>query len=705
MNYGYPNPTNTAGQLFQHGMNVNPMYGAPYSPTTVQSLTMQGATALGYQGAQALPYVAAGQRVYDSVYAAHTVAPLYQTLNQNVNRRVGQMMSGAFANAAGMGPAGSRTAMLNYGESPAGQMLAGSLESSGALSGIMGGDMRGMYNTMFAGRNELAFGPGQVINPNSPAQTKMAAQYTNMLLDSTRDLLFEGGSPIVSNPAITSGRGIEQIGSLANAMALLDPQSRGMSQRSLRILDNANRDGKSIDELDPEKLKVVQRDVDRRAKKIADTMEALSGIGDVLGQTEVLETLSTVNDAFGGQFFQMSGKSMKQFSANMSAAEKVYGVSGAQQLGMMSTLGTTLAMRSGGVNPVTGRIDSANIPVQAQLLAKHAMATSLQTGMSPEDALAHTNMLVDNSAQSSAGKLSHLIEAGYRTGQISKDMYDEFHSATMSGDVRGTTAAVREMGARMGQDLFKSMNDPTRMRMAQKQLNALPAEARADAATAHAERLMYGAQEEMSLRGAEYSRRTATNIFNHMGAKIGLSGSSIMSREESDETTYAAYRKSLKSSGLPETEIQKKLNLLEHTYNQSGMGGVRSMLRGTDIFENEVAAMQAEAAGAKLDAKEARMSQAFERFGASGTILKNISAISRDRSTQKSVSNIKSLMREGKTADAQVAMDQLYNSLPKAVKESIRDPKQSRKAAEMLMDSEFQQAVNRKLEKKRETDP
>ena len=706
MNYGgFPNLTNTTGQLYQHGMSANPMFATPYAPTQVQALALHGATALGFQGVQAMPHIPAGQSMYGGGYAAQFTTPAYQRMTQMMNRTYGQQLAETLA-ATGIGPAGSRTELINMMQSPTGQALAGSIRSSGMLNDYMGGDVGKMYSHIFANRQQHAFRPGMRINPNNQAQMRIADEYGNAFSSAmhTRATTDPVTGQRIPNVDLTGGRPIEQLGAVANAMALLDPSNRGMSDAAYSALATAANKGQGMDSLSPDKLKHVEKDIKRKIDNLADTMSALSDIGDVLGEANNIAVLGQVNDALGGQFFNMSGKARRRFASQMSAAQTVYGVSGADQLSMLGTLGTTIAMASGGVNPVTGRIDSTNAMDHAQKFSQYAMAMAAQTGMTAQDALAHTNVLVGKSATSRAGRMSLLVEAGLRTGQISQNLYDKFHAASMSGDIGATNAIVGQMSGMMGQNLFRSIEDPTRMRVAEHQLQALPAAARDAALSAHSDRILRGPGQEMSLRSIEQSRRTSNQILNNMSAKIGLSGSRLMNNEMADEATYAAYRESIESSGLPATEIQNKLNLLERSYNESGMTGVRRMVTRSRIFKDDVAGMQAAGAVARLDKKAELVGKAFEKHGAAGLFLKEVGALAPGKQTTQAVRDIENLMRTD-PAGAQVAMDQLYNSLPKDVKEAVRDPRQSRKAAEMLMSNEFQQSVNRRLEKAREDDP
>ena len=701
------NPYDTMSELMQHGLSANPMYRQIYTPDPLQGFALMGASALGYQGAQALPHVAAGQRTYDQLYSAYQVTPMYNKLNQNVDRRVGQMLGTIAGDMLGASAA-QRQSMLNYGASPMGAALAGTLNRGGHLDAMMGGDLRRTYTDMFNNRNRLAYG-GRIVDPNNTMQQRVGAQYTNLLADRLAAAVMvnpeTGMFDATHRAGIMGGRDIGSLGGLTNALSMLNPEEYGMSAKTEKLLQVAAKHGKGIDSLTEKQLRTVEKDLEEKVARTVDAAKALNDIGDVLGETDKLATLSRVNDAFGGQFTKLSGTAQKQFAGTLSAAEKVYGVSATEQLGMIKTLSHTIAAASGGINPVTGKIDSEHAPINAYTMAQHAMTMKAQNpAMTAQDALAHTSMLVANAGASSAGRLSRLIEAGYRTGQISEDLYNQFTTAERTGDVRSTTAVVREMGAMMGKDLFAAMKDPTSMRVAEKQLASLPAAIRDAANAAHTDRLMLGPQQEMAFRSKEYSQDRSNMLLDAMGSRIGVTGRNLMSSADSDAATMSAFVATIEGSNLDDDEKRKRLNLLKHAEKQGGMRNVHRLIRNSSVFEDQSAEMLAAAETAKLEKKASLTSDAFRNFGAADHFLSEVGLQHNTKETRSAIRNIRQLMKTDPAA-AQVAMSDLYNAMPAHVRETIKDPMASIRSAEVLLDPAFQAATNNKLAEMQKKDP
>lgn len=667
----YPGPMPLRFQMMQQEMNQPWSQTSPAQVPLWQQMAVFGAGAMGYQNAQAIPYAAPGRGIYDTDYQARVTTPLFNTMQQRLNRRMGQLFATGTAqmieNLGGFSgrPGAGYDKFMRAGESTPGQFLAQMVQQTPAMQSIMGGNIANTWTDIFANRNFLSFGPGQMVNPNSKVQMRMGAEYATMIADGiTQSVMSKAGGSgrmsVTSNAAIMGGRDVGEMGSLFNIMSMQDPSFRGMSSDTYKTLAQAMSQNRSLDD---KEFGRISREVSGKVARLTDTMKGLVAIGDALGQSNTMETLQTLNRVTQGNFFKLDPRIWQRFGEQMSAASKTYGISGQQQLSMLSSIGSVYAAGSGAVNPVTGRADVASQIFGNAVLTRQAMAMASASGMNPEDATAYMNHMVQQATQSTAGRLSQVIEAGYRTGRVDPAMYQQFHEAALSGDVRTQQTLVRNIGTQMGRNLFEDIRNPAYMRMSQQLIDRLPVEQQKAAQEALAARIGGGPAQEIRLRASEESLQQAARL---RSSAMKMAGVSDFTSDERDRLTYGAYRSYLQGQGAGGTN---KLMAIDAAYKRGGLTAVDEMVRTLPDFNADQGGMQMAGKVAFSQAQQSRALTAVATAGVGGTWLER-AASSMDPYAYLQARNA----LEANPSNAGAILGGVYGKLDKGMQAMLGDP-------------------------------
>jgi hypothetical protein len=691
------------------------MYARPAQPSLVQQLAIWGATLAGYKNAHALSQLQPGVSAYDEWYRQKVTTPLFQQNQTRLNFELGQQFAQAMGQIGeNLGLRGNQSKddyykpLLAIGGSPVGQIGAQLLQQTPFMQMIMGGDINKMWMSMFANRTHLAMRQGEIPNAENMPQQLANAQYVSLLSrDLTKRLYTDstGRPSLVPNMELTGGRNVEQLGEVANMMSVIDPKSRGMTKEVRAILEGA---AKQKRELNPDELKRVGEDVSKYSDKLIETVKALASVGDAIGESDLIAVADKMNAVMGGNAFQPGYQQrLKDFGVELTAAEKIYGISAVQQLGMQKQIGDTFAAASAAVNPITQRVDSQTIQDMSRMFTRYAMVMSTDSAMSPEDATRFIEDKVGKAASSTAGRMGWLMEAKFRNNEISRETYDAFNKASQEGDIRKVQGVIAEANRQTGRNLMADIEDPTQIALAVRQIDSLAPAQRAAATQAVFNRLTAGVDQEHRVRMVEHSlERSRQMVREVMSSATG--NTSPMKPEEIQATETEGYKAYLNkrlttATGDERDRLQQQLDLITSAEKgKDGQSEVRRIMQ-TPLFDRERAGMQQQAAQQLAARNEQIALQAVTQAGASKEWLDTARQLvpNSNKDLQKEIDDARTLLRTDPAAGAQ-KLQGIYDKLSPEAQRAMGDPSKMLKAAGELGTPEGMRRVDDEVARRRD---
>jgi len=291
-----------------------PNTGNQYANLALGVLAPIAAQMMGMQNPQFQPQAGPGVTPSMAYYMRDVQAPIFQAAQQQYLWQWGGMMGGAVG--AMTGNAQIQQNMINAGQSDIGRMITQMVMSTPIAQNIMGGDPMRMQESIFAARG--SFAGNQLVDPrNLSAQVGMARQTNDFIMNLTGAMYGrpDGGMGITPNFSFTRGFGAQDIGTLAQQMAIRGTpgfvgltETAGMDPGQARAVEGVRSTG--------------------RVQQLGQMLGTVSALSELMGGGTMNELITTLDRLTNMRWPTLNAARLEQTFRQMSATAQVIGVSG-----------------------------------------------------------------------------------------------------------------------------------------------------------------------------------------------------------------------------------------------------------------------------------------------------------------------------------------------------------------------------------------